>query len=111
MTVIVTSTTCYYSMEYEPIVDEVYKDLNQVIYRINITSLTTEEVKRFRTYYAFKETPTIFQIKNDSFYQGAVIFYAIMFCATFLPKQEVDSMTSKTTSSPTLIIAYSSSER
>lgn len=64
MTVIVTSTTCYYSMEYEPIVDEVYKDLNQVIYRINVTSLTTEEVKRFRTYYAFEETPTIFQIKN-----------------------------------------------
>lgn len=64
MTVIVTSTTCYYSMEYEPIVDEVYKDLDKVIYRINITSLTSEEIKRFRTYYAFGETPTIFQIKD-----------------------------------------------
>lgn len=64
MIVIVTSTTCLYSIEYEPIVDEVFKSLDKKIYRINITSLTTEETERFRTYYAFTTTPTIFTIKN-----------------------------------------------
>lgn len=64
MIVIVTSTTCYYSVEYEPIVDEVFKEMDKEIYRVNITSLTTEENDRFRTYYAYKTTPTIFSIKN-----------------------------------------------
>ena len=64
MVVIVTSTTCYYSVEYEPIVDEVFKEMDKKIYRVNITSLSSEENDRFRTYYAYKKTPTIFTIKN-----------------------------------------------
>ena len=35
MTVLITSTTCYYCAQYEPIVNEVYGELNEKIYRIN----------------------------------------------------------------------------
>lgn len=64
MIVLVSSTTCYYCIEYEPIVDEVFKELDKKIYRINIISLNKEEETRFRTYYAYKKAPTIFTIKN-----------------------------------------------
>ena len=64
MVVIVTSTTCLFCVEYEPIVDEVFRELDKKIYRINITTLSDKEIDRFRTYYAFKKTPTIFTIKN-----------------------------------------------
>lgn len=64
MTIFISSTTCYHSITFESIVDKVYGSLNKKIYRINITSLTDDEVKKFRTYYAFEGTPTIFTIKN-----------------------------------------------
>ena len=64
MLVIITSTTCYYSIEYEPIVNELFGNLEKTIYRINITSLTEDEINRFRTYYAFTTTPTIFELKD-----------------------------------------------
>lgn len=64
MLVIITSTTCYYSIEYEPVVNELFGELEKTIYRINITSLTEDEINRFRTYYAFDTTPTIFELKD-----------------------------------------------
>ena len=64
MTVLITSTTCYYCAQYEPIVNEVYGELNKKIYRLNITALTKKEVDRFRTYYAFTDVPTIFVLKD-----------------------------------------------
>ena len=64
MYVVITSTTCYYSVEYESVLNEVFAELDKQVYRINVTSLTNEETTRFRTYYAFKETPTIFEIKK-----------------------------------------------
>lgn len=64
MLVIITSTTCYYSIEYEPVVNELFGELEKTIYRINITSLTEDEINRFRTYYAFTTTPTIFELKD-----------------------------------------------
>ena len=64
MIVMVTSSTCLFCVEYEPIVDEVFKDLDGIIYRINITSLSNEEIERFRSYYAFKITPSIFTLKD-----------------------------------------------
>ena len=64
MLVIITSTTCYYSIEYEPVVNELFGNLEKTIYRINITSLTEDEINRFRTYYAFTTTPTIFELKG-----------------------------------------------
>lgn len=64
MTIFVSSTTCYHSITFESVIDKVYGSLDKKIYRINITSLTDEEIERFRTYYAFKVTPTIFTIKD-----------------------------------------------
>lgn len=64
MTIFISSTTCYHSITFESVIDKVYGSLNKKIYRINITSLTDEEIERFRTYYAFKVTPTIFTIKD-----------------------------------------------
>lgn len=64
MTIFVSSTTCYHSITFESVIDKVYGSLDKKIYRINITSLNDEEIERFRTYYAFKVTPTIFTIKD-----------------------------------------------
>ena len=64
MTILIASSTCYPCITFEPIINEVYKEKNSVIYRINISLLTENEINRFRTYYAFKVTPTIFTIKD-----------------------------------------------
>lgn len=64
MIVLVSSTTCFYCIEYEPIVNDVFKELDKKIYRINIISLTDAEDARFRSYYAYKKAPTIFTIKK-----------------------------------------------
>lgn len=64
MTILIASTTCYPCITFEPVVNEVYGTLNKKIYRINVTALTTEETARFRTYYAFAVTPTIFTVKE-----------------------------------------------
>lgn len=63
-TVLIASSTCYPCITYEPIINEVYQEKNATIYRINISTLTENEITRFRTYYAFKLTPTIFTIKE-----------------------------------------------
>lgn len=64
MTILIASSTCYPCITFEPTINEVYKEKNSVIYRINISLLTENEINRFRTYYAFKVTPTIFTIKD-----------------------------------------------
>lgn len=64
MTVFVSSTTCYHSITFESIIDEVYNKLDKKIYRINISNLTDKEVDRFRTYFAFTATPTLFVVKD-----------------------------------------------
>lgn len=64
MTVLIASTTCYHCITFEPIVNEVFKNADKKIYRIDIISLTDEEITRFRTYYSFTIAPTIFTIKN-----------------------------------------------
>lgn len=64
MTILIASTTCYHCIVFEPTISEVFKEQEKTIYRINITSLTNEETTRFRTYYAFEITPTIFRIEN-----------------------------------------------
>lgn len=64
MTVLVASSTCYPCLTFEPIINEVYQEKEATIYRINISMLSADEVNRFRTYYAFKVTPTIFSIKD-----------------------------------------------
>ncbi len=63
ITIMVASETCYASMSFEPIVNEVFKEASRTIYKINISKLSSDEIDVFRTYYAFKSTPTIFTIK------------------------------------------------
>ena len=64
MIVLVASTTCYHSITFEPIINEVFKEKDAKIYRINIIAFNDKEEKRFREYYAFRSTPTIFTIEN-----------------------------------------------
>ncbi len=64
MTVLISNATCYPCLEFEPIINEVYEERNATIYRINMSVLSKDEVTRFRTYYAFKQTPTLFVVKN-----------------------------------------------
>lgn len=64
MTVLIASSTCYPCLTFEPTINEVYKEKNSKIYRLNISLLSEGEITRFRTYYAFKVTPTIFTIKD-----------------------------------------------
>ncbi len=64
MTVLVASSTCYGCISFEPVIDEVFKANDKKIYRLDIQRMSEEEVTRFRTYYAFHVTPTLFVIKN-----------------------------------------------
>ena len=64
MTILISSTTCAACVTFEPTISEVYKNLDKKIYRINVTAMSKEEVERFRTYYKFTVTPTIFMIKD-----------------------------------------------
>lgn len=63
MIVLVASETCYACLNFEPVLNEVFEELDKTVYRINITSFTDEETARFRTYYAFRRSPTLFTIK------------------------------------------------
>ena len=64
MIVIVSSATCYSCISFEPVLNETLQELEKNIYRINITNFTTNEKDRFRTYYAFTATPTMFKVKD-----------------------------------------------
>lgn len=62
--ILVSSKTCYFCMQFEPIVEETLKDSGKTIYKIDIANMTEKELKRFRKYYAFTITPTIFTVKD-----------------------------------------------
>ncbi len=64
MTILIASNTCYHCATFEPIINEVLQAKNKIIYRLDVAKLTSTEVERFRTYYAFTVTPTIFVIKD-----------------------------------------------
>ncbi len=64
MIAFVSSTSCYGCIVFEPIIEEVFKELDKKIYRIDISNMDEEERNEFRAYYAFKYTPTIFIIKD-----------------------------------------------
>lgn len=64
-TIMITQSACYYCLEFEPIVNEVLTEKDKVIYEINISLITTKETERFREYYEFSKTPTIFTIKDN----------------------------------------------
>lgn len=64
MIVLIASTSCYSCLTFEPIIDEVFGNLDKTIYRINISSMTEKENEKFRGYYAYSVTPTIFIVKD-----------------------------------------------
>lgn len=64
MVVLVASSTCYGCIRFEPIIDEVFGEREQKVYRLDIVKMAQEDVNRFRTYYAFTVTPTLFVLKN-----------------------------------------------
>ena len=62
--VLVASSSCAASIAFEPTIDEVFHDEDMMVYRLDIHSMTQEEETRFRTYYAYTITPTLFVVKN-----------------------------------------------
>ena len=66
MTILISSSTCLYCMQFEPTVEEVLKEQEKTIYVIEINSMKEKEINRFREYYPFTITPTIFTIKDGS---------------------------------------------
>jgi len=64
MAVLVASSTCYDCIAFEPTINKVFKDINKKIYRLDIVEFNQEEINRFRTYYSFTSTPTIFIVKD-----------------------------------------------
>lgn len=64
MNILVSSTSCYFCYTFEPTVEKVLKELDKKIYKIDIYKLTKEEVNKFREYYAFRITPTIFTVED-----------------------------------------------
>ena len=64
MLILIASNTCYHCATFEPIVNEVLQTRGKTIYRLDVAKLTSTEVDRFRTYYAFTVTPTIFYLKD-----------------------------------------------
>lgn len=63
---IISSQTCYYCITFEPIANEVFKEKNKILYRLNITNMTQDETNRLREYYPFTSTPTILAIKEGA---------------------------------------------
>lgn len=64
MSVLVASTNCYHCITFEPLLNEVFSENNKTIYRLNVINLSNEEMNRFRTYYSFTKTPTLFKVED-----------------------------------------------
>lgn len=64
MIVLVASSSCSSCIQYEPDIEKAFTELDKKIYRIDIKSMTDDEIKIFRSYYAFTVTPTIFIVKD-----------------------------------------------
>ena len=62
--VLVSSSTCYFCLTFEPTIEESLKDSDKTIYRIDVADLEDKEVETFRKYYAFTITPTLFVVKD-----------------------------------------------
>ena len=64
MGILISSSTCYYCITYEPTVNESLANIEKNIYRLDVTRMSKEEKTRLRTYYSFTKTPTLFYIKD-----------------------------------------------
>lgn len=64
MLAIISSETCYFCIISEEIFNDVLAEKDVTMYRLDITTMTDEEVDRLRSYYAFKSTPTVIAVEN-----------------------------------------------
>lgn len=64
ITILISKSTCYYCVSYEPIINEVLNEQDKRIYRINILNLSTDEIEILRSYYKFIKTPTLFTVED-----------------------------------------------
>ena len=64
MIVLIASSSCSSCIQFEPDVEKAFAELDKKIYRIDIKDMKEEDIKIFRSYYAFTITPTIFVVKD-----------------------------------------------
>jgi len=64
MVVLVASSSCSSCIQFEPDIEKVFSTLDEKIYRLDIKSMSDEEIDTFRDYFAFTVTPTIFIVKD-----------------------------------------------
>ena len=81
MVILISSSTCYYCNQYEPIVNEELTIQDKNIYRFNVRAITKEEADILQSYYNFKITPTLFYVNENGIvtdelvgYQGKEVF-------------------------------------
>ena len=64
MLVLISSSTCYHCITFEPVLNEVLVTKKDKAIRLNITNMTNDETQRLRKYYAFDSAPTLLVIKK-----------------------------------------------
>ncbi len=72
MAVVITVETCARCVSFEPIADKVFGELDKTLYEIDVTQYSSEEIKTFRTYYSFTQTPTIFYLRDGIVFNDIV---------------------------------------
>ena len=64
MTVLISSQNCMGCLLFEPELEKALDEHKKTIYRLDITNWDEDEKLRFRTYYHFTATPTIFVVEE-----------------------------------------------
>lgn len=64
ITVMISSSTCYFCLTFEPILNEALKEQEKIVYRLNIHDMNNETLKRLREYYPYKMTPSLFSVRD-----------------------------------------------
>jgi len=64
MLILIASETCYACVTFEPIIEELFAELDKTIYEVDISQYSDDDISTFRTYYNFIKTPTIFYIED-----------------------------------------------
>ena len=61
---LISKSTCSFCIEFEPVLNKVLDEQGKKVYRLNIYTMSKDEIDRFRGYYAFTKTPTIITIED-----------------------------------------------
>lgn len=64
MMVLISSTSCYACIVFEPIMNTSLESLDKVVYRLNVSNMDEKERRQLRNYYGFTSTPTVFVVKD-----------------------------------------------